>query len=78
MDLNEVNDLITGIFPSATMSDMAEYWKEILSMCDAWFLSIYANHCSNEFQDLINSQRAMLPWLTIYDNNQHSRWLLYF
>ena len=25
MDLNKVNDLITGIFPSATISDMVEY-----------------------------------------------------
>ena len=30
------------------------------------------------FKDLIDSQRAMLPWLTIYDNNQYSRWLPYF
>ena len=75
IDLNEVNDLITGIFPSVTMSDMAEYWKDFLSMCDALFLSIHANHCTNAFQDLIDSQRAMLPWLTIYGNNQYSRWL---
>ena len=31
MDLNEVNDLITGIFTSVTMFDMAEYWKDFLS-----------------------------------------------
>ena len=30
------------------------------------------------FKDLIDSQRAMLPWLTIYDNNQYSRCLPYF
>ena len=30
------------------------------------------------FKDLIDSQRAMLPWLTIYYNNQYSRWLPYF
>ena len=78
MDLNEINDLVTGIFPSATMSNMAEYWKDFLSMCDALFLSIHANHCTNAFQDLIDSQQAMLPWLTIYDNNQYSRWLPYF
>ena len=78
MDLIEVNDLITGIFPSVTMSDMVEYWKDFLSMCDALFLSIHANHCTNVFQDQIDSQRAMLPWLTIYDNNQYIRWLPYF
>ena len=61
MDLNEVNDLITSIFLSVPMSDMAEYWKEFLSMCDALFLSIHANHCTNAFQDLIDSQLAMLP-----------------
>ena len=27
MDLNKVNDLITDIFLSVTMSDMAEYWQ---------------------------------------------------
>ena len=30
------------------------------------------------FKDLIDSQRVMLPWLTIYDINQYSRWLPYF
>ena len=57
---------------------MAEYWKNFLSMCDALFLSILANHCTNAFQDLIDSQRAMLPWLTIYDNIWYSYWLPYF
>ena len=27
IDLNKVNDLITDIFLSVTMSDMAEYWQ---------------------------------------------------
>ena len=76
MDLNEINDLITGIFPSVTMCDMAEYWRDFLPMCDALFLSIHANIYA--FQDLIDSQRALLPWLTIYDNSQYSRWLPYF
>ena len=50
MDLNEINDFITGIFPSVTMSDMAEYWKDFFSICDALFLSIHANHRTNAFQ----------------------------
>ena len=78
MDLNEVSDLITRIFPSVTMSDIVKYWKNFLSMYDALFLSINANHCTNVFQDLIDSQQTMLPWLTIYDYNQYSRWLPYF
>ena len=41
------------------MSDMAEYSKEFLSMFDALFLSIHANHCTNVFQDLIYSQPAI-------------------
>ena len=57
---------------------MAEYWKVFLSMCDALFLSIYANHCINVFQDLVDCQQVVLPWLTIYDNNQCSCWLPYF
>ena len=65
MDFSEINDLITGTFPCVIMSDMAEYWKDLLSMCDALFLSIHANHCTNAFQDLIDSQRAMLPWLAL-------------
>ena len=73
MNLNKVNDLITGIFPSVIMSDMAEYWKDFLSLCDTLFLSVHANHCTNAFQDLIDSQRTMLPRLTIYDNNQYPR-----
>ena len=77
MNLNEINDLITGIFLSVTMSDMAEYWKDFLYMCDALFQSIHANHCTNAFQDLIDSQRDMLLWLTIYDNNQYSPRLPY-
>ena len=78
IELDEVNDLTAGLFSSVSMSDMAEFRKDFLSMCDALFLSIHANHCMNAFQDLIDSQRAMLPWLTIYDNNQYSRWLPYF
>ena len=78
MDLNDVNDLIAGIFPSVTMFEMVEYWKNFSSMCDALFLSIPANHCNNAFQDLIDSQRVMLSWSTIYDNNQYSCWLPYF
>ena len=78
MDLNEMNDLITGIFPFSTISNIAEYWKDFLSMCDAFFLSVHDNHCTNAFQDLIDSQRAKLPSLTIYDKNQYSRWLPYF
>ena len=77
MNLNEINDLITVIFPSVTMSDMAEYWKDFFYMCDALFLSIHANHCTNAFQDLIDSQRDMLLCLTIYDNNQYSPRLPY-
>ena len=61
MDLNEINDLITGIFPSVTMSDIAEYCKDFLSMCHTLFVSIHANHFTNAFQDLIDSQRSMLP-----------------
>ena len=78
MELDEVNSLTTCLFSSVTVSDMADFWKDFLSMCDALFLSIHANHCTDNFQDLIDSQRAMLPWLTIYDNNQYSRWLPYF
>ena len=59
MDFYEINHLIADIFPSVTMSDMAEYSKEFLSMFDALFLSIHANHCTNAFQDLIDSQPAI-------------------
>ena len=55
MYLNNVNYLITDTFLSVTMSDMAEYWKDFSSMCDALFSSIPANHCTNTFQDLTDS-----------------------
>ena len=48
---------------------LVEYWKDFLSMSDAFFLSIHANHCTNAFQDLIDSQWAMLPWLKVHGNN---------
>ena len=35
-------------------------------------------YCTNALQDLIDSQGVMLPWLTIYNNNQYSRWLTIF
>ena len=59
-------------------TDMADYWMDYLHMCGAMFLSTHANHSATNLQDLIDSQRAMLPWLTIYDNNKYSRWLPYF
>ena len=76
MDLNKVNDIITGIF-APDMSDVAEYWKDFLFIV-VLFLSIHAHCGTNTFQDLIDSQRATIPWFTIYDNNQYSRWLPYF
>ena len=40
MDLNKVNDLITGIF-APDMSDMAEYWKDFyLLSCFYLFMLI--------------------------------------
>ena len=78
MEHAELTELISNMFAAVPSSDMADYWKDFLSMCDALFLSIHANHVVNSFDDLINSQHAILPWLTIYDNNQYSRWLPYF
>ena len=48
---------------------LVEYWKDFLSMSDALFLSIHANHCTNAFQGLTDSQWTMLPWLKVHDNN---------
>ena len=40
---------------------MARYLKDILSICgDVLFLYIHTNHRTNAFQDLIDSQQAML------------------
>ena len=47
-------------------------------MSDALLISIYTNHCTNAFEYLIDRQRVMLPWLTVYDNNQYSCRLSYF
>ena len=78
MESEELDDLVRRTFDSIPKTDMADYWVDYLHMCDALFLSTHANHSATNFQDLIDSQRAMLPWLTIYDNNQYSRWLPYF
>ena len=37
MDLNKVNDLITGIF-APDMSDMAEYWKDFYLLLSCFYL----------------------------------------
>ena len=73
MNLSEVNDLFTGTFPSVIMSDMTEYWKDFLSIFHTLLLSIYANHFTIFFHDLMDSQPALLSWLTIY-GNQYSCW----
>ena len=51
----ELDELVTNMFATVPNTDMVNYWKDFLWMCDALFLSIHANH------DLINSQHAMLP-----------------
>ena len=75
MESEELDDLVRRTFDLIPKTDMADYWVDYLHMCDALFLSTHANHSATNLQDLIDSQRAMLPWLTIYDNNQYSRWL---
>ena len=78
MDLNEVTDLINSIFRPVIMSDITEYWKDLLCICDSFFLFIHGNHCTNAFPDLLESQQTMPLWLKIHDNDQYSCWLPYF
>ena len=59
MDLNEINDLITSMFPPVIMSDMAEHWKDLLCICDSFFLFIHGNQPTNAFLDLLESQQTM-------------------
>ena len=44
MDLIKVNDLVTSIFLSVTMSHMCEYWKDFLLMCDALLLQTWPKY----------------------------------
>ena len=71
----ELDNLVKRTFDSMPKTDMADYWADYLKMCDALFSSTHANQSATNLQDLIDGQRAMLPWITIYDNNHYSRYL---
>jgi hypothetical protein len=78
MENEEIENLVASTFESISMTDMAVFWLDFLQMCDALFLSTHANHAAKNLQDMVDSQRAMLPWLGAYDNNNYFRWLPHF
>ena len=54
--------------------DMGDYWKDFFQMTDILMQSVHAVHAIN-LDEYINSLRAMLPWLIVYDRNNYGRWL---
>ena len=65
-----VDDLLTHV----EGSDMADYWKDFLSMTDALMQNVHAVHICN-WDEYVSSLRAMMPWMVAYDNNWYGRWL---
>ena len=55
-------------------SDLADYWKDFLSMTDTLMQNVYAVHICN-WDEYVSSLRAMMPWIIAYDNNWYGRWL---
>ncbi len=73
-DDDDLNSLIANMFTQVEDCDMAHYWRDFLSMTDALMQKVHAVHICN-WDEFVSSLRAMLPWLTAYDNNQYGRWL---
>ena len=55
-------------------SDMADDWRDFLSMTDALMQNVYAVHTWN-CDEYVCSLRAMLPWMVACDNNRYGKWL---
>jgi hypothetical protein len=70
----DLESLINDIFTPVEASDMADYWRDFLSMTDALMQNVHAVHICN-WDEYVCSLRAMLPWMIAYDNNRYGRWL---
>ncbi|KAK1893762.1 Leucine--tRNA ligase [Dissostichus eleginoides] len=62
------------MFTHVEASDMANYWRDFLSMTDALMQNVHAVHICN-WDEYVSSLRAMLPWMVAYDNNRYGKWL---
>ena len=58
----DIESLITNIFTQTEASDMADYWRDFLSMTDTLMQNVHAVH----------------GWMVAYDNSSYGRWLLDF
>lgn len=70
----DLESLIADMFTHVKTSDMADYWRDFLSMTDALMQNVHAVHICN-WDEYVSSLRAMLPWMVAYDNNRYGRWL---
>ena len=73
-DSEEIERIVNNIFSNVNGSDMADYWKDFIQMTDILMQSVHAIHAIN-LDEYINSVRAMLPWLIVYDRIFYGRWL---
>ncbi|CAJ1050849.1 hypothetical protein KUCAC02_009112 [Xyrichtys novacula] len=69
-----LQDLITKLFSHVDVNDMADYWRDFLSMTDSLMQNVHAVHICN-WEEYVSSLRAMQPWMVAYDNNKYGRWL---
>jgi hypothetical protein len=70
----DLDSLISNLFTHVDKCDMADYWRDFLSMVDALMQNVHAVHICN-WDEFVSSLRAMLPWMVVYDNNRYGRWL---
>ena len=70
----DLKSLISKMFAHVEQSDMADYWRDFMSMTDALMQNVHAVHVCN-WDEYVSSLRAMLPWMIAYDNNRYGRWL---
>ncbi|KAL8606602.1 hypothetical protein ACOMHN_009487 [Nucella lapillus] len=68
----DLENLITNLFTNVEASDMANYWRDFLTMTDALMQNVHAVHECN-WDEFVISLRAMLPWMVAYDNNRYGR-----
>ena len=73
MDADLAN-IIAYLFIHLEISDMADYWRDFLSMIDALMQNVHAVHVCNWYT-YVSSLRAMLPWMVSYDKNRYGSWL---
>ena len=71
---------VSEVFDDLSMNNdnaMTKYWLSFMEMVEILYMNLNALRLS-KWDEFLESTRAMLPWLKIYDNDKYGKWLQEF